>query len=777
MKRLITICLAMVLLGSSYAMAGTWTTIDMPGAYNTYPQGISGNNVVGWSYDEYDNKHGFLYNRTTSNWTPLDKPGVSETYPQGISGSDIVGSYYDGDLHGFRYNWMTSTWSGLDMPGADETHPQGTDGSNIVGYYIDNYGEHCFLYDGKTWTILNMPGAPDDIEIYPMGISGNNIVGYFNDGTGTHGFLHDVTSSQWIVANNPYPVNGESYYCKILGIDGDNIVGIQLIDETTHGFLHYNGGTLILFDYPGGTDYITYPPISETFLNGISGNDIVGEYRNFGEDIYHGFIYTIPEPATISLLALGSLAIMRKRKCKTFLKKGYFEKEKKIKTKHQQLKTALFAVIVLALGAASQAWGASYKAIDLHPSGCDWSCASGISGTHQVGYGWQVTNVGHHALLWNGSADSYIDLNPSGFDWSYAWGISGTQQVGYGWGSATGGAAHALLWNGSAASCVDLNPEGFVYSSAFGISGIQQVGWGMGSATGYYYHAQLWSGSAISYVDLNPSGFDYSYAQGTNGTQQVGAGSGAATGGNDHALLWNGSPDSYVDLNPSGFDWSCAYGISGTQQVGVGGGSAGPHALLWNGSPISCVDLNPDGFDGSKAWATNGTQQVGDGIIGGQYHALLWNGTAESCIDLHQFLPAGFYTSRANGIDSYGNIVGSAYDSSGYEHEHAILWQLIPEADPIQEILDFIEKSVSDGTLIPVRPVPSGKGQLGALVNMINAAGELLKNEDIKGACGQLHAALGKTDGKGQPPDFVKGEASVELAQMIQELMTSLGCQ
>ena len=60
---------------------------------------------------------------------------------------------------------------------------------------------------------------------------------------------------------------------------------------------------------------------------------------------------------------------------------------------------------------------------------------------------------------------------------------------------------------------------------------------------------------------------------------------------------------------------------------------------------------------------------------------------------------------------------------------------------------------------------------------MIEAAGKLIKDKDIKGACGQLHAALGKTDGKGQPPDFVKGEASVELAQMIQELMASLGCR
>jgi len=105
------------------------------------------------------------------------------------------------------------------------------------------------------------------------------------------------------------------------------------------------------------------------------------------------------------------------------------------------------------------------------------------------------------------------------------------------------------------------------------------------------------------------------------------------------------------------------------------------------------------------------------------------------------------------------------------------LYNAIPEPDPIQEILKFIEKSVADGTLIPVKPGKPGEGQLGALINMIKAAGELIKAEDIAGTCGQLHAALGKTDGQEQPPDFVTGEATAELAQRIQELMVSLGCE
>ena len=81
-----------VLFGTGYAMAGTWTTTDLkkPGApYGTFSRGIDGSNIVGcyWGADVY--WHGFLYNG--SSWTTLDMPGAKGTYAYGIDGSKIVG--------------------------------------------------------------------------------------------------------------------------------------------------------------------------------------------------------------------------------------------------------------------------------------------------------------------------------------------------------------------------------------------------------------------------------------------------------------------------------------------------------------------------------------------------------------------------------------------------------------------------------------------------------------------------------------------------------------
>jgi probable HAF family extracellular repeat protein len=129
-----------------------------------------------------------------------------------------------------------------------------------------------------------------------------------------------------------------------------------------------------------------------------------------------------------------------------------------------------------------------------------------------------------------------------------------------------------------------------------------------------------------------------------------------------------------VDLNPSSNVTSQAYGVNGGQQVGATMTASSAHAILWSGSPASAVDLNPAGYIYSYATGIGGGKQVGYGTQSNyKYHALVWSGSAQKYVDLQNFLPSTFAQSYANGVDTSGNIVGYATDTSGINH--AILWQ------------------------------------------------------------------------------------------------------
>ena len=108
---------------------------------------------------------------------------------------------------------------------------------------------------GYMYTKLDVPGAS---STYGYAIDGSNIVGWYEDGGGNnHGFNYDISTN-----------------------------------------------TYTTLDVPGAAD---------TYAHSIDGGNIVGWYVAHGGGIY-GFLAAIPEPATLSLLSLGGLILLRRRR-------------------------------------------------------------------------------------------------------------------------------------------------------------------------------------------------------------------------------------------------------------------------------------------------------------------------------------------------------------------------------------------------------------------------------------------------------------------------------
>lgn len=285
LEKLVAVCAVVIFFAISYTQAGTWTTIDKPGANGTEINGIDGNTLAGNYYDA--SSHGFIYNGTS--WTTIDKPGANDTYINGISGNNLIGEYYDwSGQHGCLYDGII--WTNLDHPYTlpkstiylSYTSPHHINGNIVVGeyyfdsssYYVPGAGsEHGFIYNmtTKKWTTIDYPGA---WNTWIFGFDGEQYVGGYDDESGIHGFIYNGTD--WTTLDMPGAV-----WTQIWDIDGNNLVG-QYKDASSawHGFF-YNGTTWISLDYPG---------VNRTFPSNISGNHIAGWYRDTSGG--HGFVYT-----------------------------------------------------------------------------------------------------------------------------------------------------------------------------------------------------------------------------------------------------------------------------------------------------------------------------------------------------------------------------------------------------------------------------------------------------------------------------------------------------
>lgn len=148
---------------------GSVTTLDFPGATDTYAFGITNSDVVVGNWDVLDDNgnlvasHGYFWQ--SGNFTQWDLPGAVDTGIYGINArGDLVGGWDSGvnsQQHGFVCSKGNCFSLDVPVPGATLTQVNDINlRGEIVGVYFDATGGfHAFLAAGAKFTAFDFPGA------------------------------------------------------------------------------------------------------------------------------------------------------------------------------------------------------------------------------------------------------------------------------------------------------------------------------------------------------------------------------------------------------------------------------------------------------------------------------------------------------------------------------------------------------------------------------------------------------------------------------------------
>lgn len=288
-------------LKSANATSYTYTVIAPPNAIAMYL--VTGINDLGQIVGRFGCSTGTCsFLETNGVFSSVAVPGADNTYAQGINnlGQMLLLFTNSANVDGASVLYTNGVLAPISVPGANYTLASGiNDLGQIVGSYnvggVGGIGAvfRSFLYTDGMFTTINVPGAEvtSAQDINNLG----QIVGGFSYSSGQgYGFLAS---------------NGNFTTISIAGANLVDAIGINDLGEIV-GRVDGLNGTKGFVDINGIITTITVPGAETTIAEAVNDNgQIVGIFQD-ASGVVHGFLATptganVPEPSTLALFSVG----------------------------------------------------------------------------------------------------------------------------------------------------------------------------------------------------------------------------------------------------------------------------------------------------------------------------------------------------------------------------------------------------------------------------------------------------------------------------------------
>jgi hypothetical protein len=139
---------------------GTFKSLMFPGGYTyTGGNGINDSGAVVGVY--FDGRHNHGYSYVSGVYTSIDYPGATDTFPSGINNAGEIVGYWFNATQGFGFTEAHGQFKEIQFPGSNAGLALGINNlGQIVGAYLDQAGNyHGFQDSAGVFTSFDYPGA------------------------------------------------------------------------------------------------------------------------------------------------------------------------------------------------------------------------------------------------------------------------------------------------------------------------------------------------------------------------------------------------------------------------------------------------------------------------------------------------------------------------------------------------------------------------------------------------------------------------------------------